>query len=185
MALGSADGVIWSTDDFKNNANGSFSNWKWLVPGDIIIHYPAAMGDESYFSDRPLERSHHVFIYIGTPTHDVKLTWLDGEGGTSFKAIDNETGEEFKPANVAEEVAAGMGAYHGDVSFEATTYITLKAGEPVFVDCTRLDQTGNIYLRGAYEGDGNEFFYYADNDFVATFKSASNMYYKRPAYNIE
>lgn len=194
-------GSVWSTDDFYGHAT-PWSGWNSgsgaLQPGDIVIHYPVyEEGDwESYGQDG----GHHVMVYIGTPSEDINLTWMDRNGRQTFAAydadgnpiygIDEETGEPN--VSIGMELDALNG---GSVTFKARYYITLKAGEPIFVDCTRLDQDGGIYLRGGYAcsidptesadsgfSEDTSYFYMADDEMMGYVMSGSDMYKYRPSY---
>lgn len=65
----------------------------------------------------------HALIYIGCLDEDLTISWVTNDGGYTFLK-DNDTGD-----------------------YEITSQITIKAGMPITVDCTRLDSKGNIYLR--------------------------------------
>ena len=168
------EGDIWSTDQFRSHANASWSSMK---PGDILIYYPAVSPSETSY-DYGQDHSRHVLVYIGTPSEDVTLTWLNREGGTGFDAyVDGAlTVEDAKGVVFTDPDDAG-----GDVTFKANQYITFEAGEPIFVDANRLDAKGNIYIRGGKAPDGN-YFYMQDIELMKYFNACTDFSIYRPSY---
>ena len=69
------------------------------------------------------EGAAHALVYIGCLEEDLTLSWVTEDGGYTFAKID------------------------GTSDYEITSTITIKAGKPITVDCTRMDSMGNIYLR--------------------------------------
>jgi hypothetical protein len=195
---------IWDTDDFKAHAS-SWGGWNSakgaLKPGDIIVYYPDFdVTDPEFYGQ---DAGHHVMVYIGTPTEDLNITWLSRDGQQSFRAYDadgNEIGSDADPesdeAGLFDKVRSAIAdpdapiVFEPGATFKAQYYITFKAGEPIFVDCNRLDQTGNIYLRGGYACTGDPtsgmsetgYFYYADQQLMENIYSGAYMYKYRPGY---
>ncbi len=179
-------GAIWDIDDFKNSSlTHSWGGWdsasSSLKPGDILIHYPNLTPDDpDYYKD---DNSHHVMVYIGTPSEDLVLTWMGLDGTLDFYYTDEAGGEYMD-----------IGVYNGLMTPHVKNVLIFKAGEPIFVDCTRLDQTGNIYLRGGVSADRKinnsnvgswntyGYFYYADELMMEYIDSGDDMYYYRPTY---
>lgn len=111
---------VWSTETFL--ADSHTSAWDGstasLRPGDIFIHE----GNDD-------NASNHALVYIGCLDTDLTISFIIGSDG------DDNGGYTFAkdPAD--------------DNNYIITSTITIKAGEPITVDCTRLDSKGGIYLR--------------------------------------
>ena len=122
-------------------------------------------------------------VYIGTPSEDLILTWMNLDGSIDFYYTD-DMGQEYNDTSV----------YQSSWEPHVKNALLFKAGEPIFVDCTRLDQIGNIYLRGGLSADRKinnsnvgswntyGYFYYADELMMEYINSGDDMYYYRPTY---
>lgn len=178
MNVGAAGGTVWTTEDFKNNANVIYSV-ATMKPGDIVICYPNYTEDEEgYYSDT----ARHTMVYLGTPTEDIKLTWFNQTGGTRFQYYVNDvlqTNDDGTPKIPEFGLVPNSGE---EVRFEPSTYITFPAGKPIFIDANRLDQRGNIYLRGGIASETNDYFYLADKELMTQVNSGTDMYIYRPSY---
>ncbi len=175
-------GTIWDMDDLKTKATYNWSGWdsasQYLSPGDIVVHYPTLDPDDpDYYKD---DNSHHAMVYIGMPSEDLILTWMNLDGSIDFYYTD-DMGQEYNDT----------GVYQSSWEPHVKNALLFKAGEPIFVDCTRLDQTGNIYLRGGYavtrvigsnsysswsQWANYGYFYMADETMMEYINSGDDMY---------
>ena len=152
-----------------------------LLPGDILVYYPPVDPSDTNY-DWGADHSHHALVYLGTPSEDVTITWLDQNGNTTFDA--------YKDGSLyASDLRGGivLGDPDGaEITFKMHTYLRFKAGEPIFVDANRFDQKGNIYIRGGY-GMGDDYFYPKDHELMDEIDEglASDLYYIKPSFPAE
>ena len=174
-------GTVYDTDALKGMATNHLIGVGSLQPGDILVYYPPVDPSDTNY-DWGADHSHHALVYLGTPSEDVTITWLDQNGNTTFDAY--KDGSRY-----ASDLRGGivLGDPDGaEITFKMHTYLRFKAGEPIFVDANRFDQKGNIYIRGGY-GMGDDYFYPKDHELMDEIDEglASDLYYIKPSFPAE